>query len=214
MRWCAEDSRERDGQTELLVDPARVRRALSDAGYSHQRLWQLLDEIMQTVIEIDTGEWRALGHLVDSVTESKKTKRDPLTGEQRRLWVVRLGLAARTLDERDLPLHHDPRPLTRLNHGITQAIARHVLSHRTQPRGGWTLDGLIRAVAGEIGEMRMRDRRREIRADADALRAIGVEIAGDRVRRVEHRPDSVEHRPDSVEHRPDSVEHRPDFAAV
>jgi len=35
--------------------------------------------------------------------------------------------------------------------------------------------------------MQMRDRRREIRADADALRAIGVEIDGDRVR-VEQMP--------------------------
>jgi hypothetical protein len=209
IRHTALDSRARDGQTDLLVDPARVRRVLGQH-YSYSTLWRLLDEIMQAVVEIDTPGVRGLGYLIDSVTESKKRARDPLTGGERTLWVVRLGLAARALDERDLPLHYDPAPVARLQHGISQAVARHVLTHKTEPRGGWSIDGLIIAVAGEIGEQAMRDARRRVRADAAGLAELGVEIDGDRVRRVLERPDSVAQRPDSVAQRPDSVAQRPD----
>jgi hypothetical protein len=129
------------------------------------------------------------------VTESKKRAYDPLTGGERVLWVVRLGLAARALDERDLPLHYAPAPVARLQHGISQAVALHVLTHKSEPRGGWTLDGIIIAVTGEIGEQGMRDARRRVRADAAGLAELGVEIDGDRVRRVAQRPDSVAQRP-------------------
>jgi hypothetical protein len=208
LRHTALDSRERDGQTDLLVDPARVRRALGQY-YSYSTLWRLLDEIMQAVVEIDAPGVRGLGHLIDSVTESKKRARDPLTGGERTLWVVRLGLAARALDERDLPLHYDPAPIARLQHGISQAVARHVLTHATKPRGGWTLDGLIVAVAGEIKGQAMADARHRVRADAAALAEIGIEIDGDRVRRAAQRPDDIAQRPDDIAQRPDDIAQRP-----
>jgi hypothetical protein len=194
IRHTALDSRERDGQTDLLVDPARVRRTIGQQ-YSYSTLWRLIDEIMQAVIEIDTPSVRALGHLIDSVIESKKRVYNPLGGE-RTLWVVRLGLVARAFDLHDLPLYYDPAPIARLQHGISQAVARHVLTHAQMPRGGWTLDGLIVAVAGYIGEQAMRDARRRVRADAAGLAELGVEIDDDRVRRVAQRPDSVAQRPD------------------
>jgi hypothetical protein len=189
IRHTAIDSRERDGQTDLLVDPARVRRALGKQ-YSYSTLWRLLEEIMQAVVEIDTPNARALGHLIDSVIESKKRVYDPLTGGERPLWVVRLGLAAQALDRHDVPLFYDPTPIARLQHGISQAIARHVLTHKTEPQGGWKLDGLIRAVAGDLEEQAMRDARRRVRADAAALAEIDIEIDGDRVRRASHGADT------------------------
>ncbi len=210
IRWCAEESRERDGQRELLVDPAKVRRTLSAAGYSHQQLWRLLDELMQAVVEIDAASLRGMGHLIDSVKESKRARRDPLTEEYRPLWVVRLGLAARVLDDHDVPVRYNPAPLARLCHGISQAIARHCLTHKFEPAGGWILDNLIETVAGGAREQ-IRDRRREVRADVEGLAQLGLVIDGDRVRRVEHPPGSVEHPPGSVEHPPGSVEHPPDI---
>jgi len=52
--------------------------------------------------------------------------------------------------------------------------------------GGWTLDGLILAVAGtlELDDQTMRNRRREARKSAAALADIGIVIEADRVRRV------------------------------
>jgi len=181
IRYTALDSRDVGGQTDLLIDPARVRRAIGQQ-YSYSTLWRLLDEIMQATVEIDAPELHAIGHLIDSVIESKKRVRDPLGGD-RVLWVVRLGLAARALDERDLPLHYDPAPIARLQHGISQALARHVLTHKTEPQGGWTLDGLITVVAGEITEQAMRDARRRVRSDTAGLAEIGIEVEVDRVRR-------------------------------
>jgi hypothetical protein len=201
IRHTALDSRERDGQTDLLVDPARVRRALGQH-YSYSTLWRLLDEIMQAVIEIDAPGVRGLGHLIDSVTESKKRARDPLTGGERTLWVVRLGLAARGLDQHDLPLYHDPAPIARLQHGISQAVARHVLSHKSEPRGGWTLDGIIVAVAGEIKGQAMADARYRVRSDAAGLMEIGIEIVGDRVRRIAQRPDDIAQRSGALHNGP------------
>jgi hypothetical protein len=201
IRHTALDSRERDSQTDLLVDPARVRRALGQH-YSYSTLWRLLDEIMQAVVEIDAPSVRGLGHLIDSVVESKRRVRDPLTGGERTLWVVRLGLAARALDQHDIPLYHNPAPVARLQHGISQAVARHVLSHKSEPRGGWVLDGIIVAVAGEIKGQAMADARRRVRSDAAGLAELGIEIDGDRVRRMAQRPDGMAQRPDGMAQRP------------
>jgi len=67
------------------------------------------------------------------------------------------------------------------------------------PAGGWTLDGLIRAVAGDIGAKTMRDRRLEIRRDAASLATTGLIVNGDRIQRVEQKRSSVEQKLGSVE---------------
>jgi hypothetical protein len=211
IRHTAIDSRARDGQTDLLVDPARVRRALGQH-YSYSTLWRLLDEIMQATVDIDAPGVRGIGHLIDSVVDAKKRVRDPLTGGERTLWVVRLGLAALALDQHDLPLHYDPAPVARLQHGISQAVARHVLTHKTEPRGGWTLDGIIVAVAGEIKGQAMADARHRVRADAAGLAEIGIAIDGDRVRRIAQRPDDIAQRPGDIAQRPGALHNGPALA--
>jgi hypothetical protein len=109
----------------------------------------------------------------------------------------------------DIWLGYDPAPIAQLDRGIAQAIARHVLSHRAEPRGGWTLDGLILAVAGELDSKAMRDRRLECRKQAAQLEAVGIIIDGDRVRRVEQEPGGVEQKSGGVEQKPGSVEQKP-----
>lgn len=184
--WNAEDSRQiEDGGVELLVDPARVRRTLSDSGYSLGRLRILIDDLMGVTIELKgtNGLW-AIGGLLDHVVESPATKRDPLTNGTRHLWRVRLGLAFVQLIKNDVPLRYDPAPITRLQNGVSQAVARHVLSHESTPNGGWKLDGLIEAVCGELGSSMIRHRRRELRIDSHTLSEIGIIIDGERVFRV------------------------------
>ena len=191
---CAEKQRSvSDGGAELLVDPARVRRALSDSGYSHEQLWVLLKECMSAVIEIKTPKFRALGHLIDSVTESTATRPDPLTGGERTLWRVRLGEAFVTMLKDDLWVYYDPAPIARLKCGISQAVARHVLSHSAEPRGGWYVDTLITAVAGEVSGTAMRNARRYLQEDAEELRAMGITFEGGKVRKgVVQPPDDGE----------------------
>lgn len=197
-RWCAEESRRReDGGISLLVDPAKLRRALGDgAEYSHQRLWVLLREIMSAVVEIKTRDIKAVGHLIDEAVESTKNSRpDPLTGQMRPLWVIRLGSVAAALDRQDLPLSYDPRPLVRLQFGISQAVARHCLTHRQEPHGGWMLDRLIEVVAGPQSEQGMCNARHRLRKDAAGMLTLGLLIQGERVRRISQRPGGISQRP-------------------
>lgn len=182
--YCAERMRAvSDGGVEVLVDPARVRKVLSDKQYSHQRMWSLLREAMSAVIEIEAPNFRALGHLIDQVVESPMKRPDPLTGGERNLWRVRLGASLVMLLEHDLNLYYDPAPIAKLQHGISQAVARHVLSHKTEPVGGWHLDTVITAVAGELQSKAMRDARFRLKTDADELRAIGLILEGERIRK-------------------------------
>ena len=94
---------------------------------------------------------------------------------------------------------------TRLRHGISQAIVRHVLTHRGEPQGGWVIDRLIGAVAGPLDSQARRDARRRLREDAPGLVDAGVTVRGDRVHRL--------HPPDGVAHPPDGVAHPPEFSA-
>jgi hypothetical protein len=205
-----------DGRIKLLVDPARVRqRARQTSGDTYRRV---LDDLMSTVIEIVAPERLAcVGHLIDHVDYARRsdgtpiTRRNPLGGE-RHLWRVEIGKALCRLIAGDIWVGYDPEPIAALRHGISQAIARHILTHKTPPRGGWTLDGLIRAVSGgDVGAAVMRDRRRELRSDASALAEIGIIIEGDRLTRVDAGAWSkcaggVEQSRDSVEQSRDSVE--------
>jgi len=62
-----------------------------------------------------------------------------------------------------------------------------------------------------MGEQTLRDRRREVRADVDALAAMGLRLDGCRVRRVEQTRDGVEQTRDGVEQTRDGVEQTRDL---
>ena len=191
MLYVAERRREiSDGGIELLIDPAKLRRMLSDHQYSHDRIKRLLTDLRAATVEIVTPEMERIGEsiiggLVDHVIPSPMTRRDPLTGGERHLWRVRLGVALVMLLERDLSLYYPPAPIARLQHGISQAVARHVLSHKYAPAGGWHLDTLLRAVGGEsLSSILLRKYRQRLKADASLLLEIGIELDGaDRVKR-------------------------------
>ena len=211
IMFCAKKQRAVAGGAELLIDPARVRRALSDSGYSHEQLWVLLKECMSAVIEIKTPKFRALGHLIDSVTDSTATRTDPLTGGTRALWRVRLGEAFVMMLKDDLRVYYNPAPIARMQYGISQAVARHVMSHSTEPRGGWYIDTLITAVAGPIKSQALRDARRNLRDDAAGLLELGVILEGDRVRRgVVQPPDEASNPPEGVVQPPEGVVQPPE----
>lgn len=184
--YCAERKRPvSDGGVELLVDPARVRKTISDSGYSFTQIEKLFVELRTATIIIETPQFDfpIIGGLIDHVIPSSKTRPDPLTGGERNLWRVRLGVALVMLLEHDLSLFYDPAPIARLQHGISQAVARHVLSHKVEPTGGWYLDTLIVAVAGTVPNKAMRDARFRLREDTEKLKVLGLVIDGIRVRR-------------------------------
>ena len=212
-QYCAERLRKEDGGTiRLLVDPAKVRRMMSDDLYSEQQLWKLLKDMRESTIEIDTPAIRLMGGVIESAAKAKHmTARNPFatrfvptpsppalhgsprkrrTGEMvptardRKLWVIRLGLGWTELMRLDLPLHYDPTPVVRLQFGISQAVVRHILTHSHAPNGGWTIDRLISAVAGDLRGQARRDARRNVHADAERIAAMGIVVEGDRVYRA------------------------------
>jgi hypothetical protein len=192
MLYVAECSRKiSDGGMELLIDPAKLRRMLSDHQYSHGRIKKLLIDLRAATVEIVTPELERsgesiIGGLIDHVIPANKTSRDPLTGGVRYFWRVRLGVALVMLLDSDWPLRYSPAPIARLQHGISQALARHVFTHKHDPAGGWHLDTLIRSVGGdEISAKMMRNWRCRLREDAKNLYEMGIEIdTENRVKRL------------------------------
>lgn len=192
MLFVAERRRDTDdGGVELLVDPAKLRRTLSEHQYSYQGIQDLLADLRAASIEIITPEMestgdRIIGGLIDHAVPSPMTRHDPLGGGERHLLRVRLGIALIMLLNNDLSLYYRPAPIARLRHGISQAVARHVLSHKHEPSGGWHMDTLIRAVCGEDAKAKtMANARARIKKDSEQLREIGIEITDDnRVKRL------------------------------
>ena len=200
-----------DGTLHVLVDPARVRRTLSDAGHDSKRIRAWIEELINARVNVSAPRLALEGTLLSGLRETDKaTRRNPLTGGERRLWVVTLGpLLVKLIAADPIKRYHDPRHVACLIHGVSQAAARHVLTHRQEPPGGWTLDGLIGIVAGDLTGHVLRDRRRDLRADAEGLARLGIQVTGDRVRLVAHRPGSVAQNTDPVVQSPGVVVHRP-----
>ena len=178
-----------DGGIELLVDPHAVRRAVSGGHgqYSSEQLHILLADLRGAVIEIETpalaeqGQ-RIIGGLIDHWIPSTRAVTDPLSGGVRQLWRVRLGVALAALIRADQAIWRDPAPIAALRSGVSQAVARHVLTHSAAPRGGWRLDGLLDAVGARAGGRARREARKAVRDDAAGLAALGIRVLGDRVK--------------------------------
>ena len=184
--YRAEDRRNvDDGGIELLVDPARLRTTLSETTYSFAQLEKLLVELRAATIVIETPQFNfpIIGGLIDHVIPSPKKRHNPLTGGERSLWRVRLGVALVVLLKHDLRLYYDPGPIARLQHGMSQAVARHALSHKREPKGGWYLDTLINAVAAPASSQDMRNARHRLKADAEGLSKVGLLLDGNRIRK-------------------------------
>lgn len=180
LLFCAERKREiNDGGIELLVDPAQVRKTLSDSRYSYEQIEKLLVELRTATITIRATnlDFPVIGGLIDHAIPSPMTRHDPLTGGERSLWRVRLGVALVMLLENDLALYYKPAPLARLKHGVSQAVARHVLTHKNTPSGGWHLNTLIAAVYGDNPTPKqISNARTRIKQDYKKLAEMGVFI--------------------------------------
>jgi hypothetical protein len=176
-----------DGRIKLLVDPARVKKRADVTSGTQFR--SILKELECAVIEIGAPAHLACsGHLIDHIEPAtggdgtRITRYNPLTMGARPLFRVELGKAFCKLVVGDIWIGYDPALVARLDRGIAQAIARHVLSHKSPPRGGWIMDRMIQTVAGDLNEIAVRHRRREMRESAERLREIGIIVEGDRIR--------------------------------
>ena len=206
--YCAQDTyREPDGRLRLLLDPYDLRMTIGGriTQYSHDQLWVLLTEIMAAVVQWEAKAGRrGLGHIIEEVTASPVHAPDPLTGGTRALWRVTLGAAWARLIATDIGLYYDPAPITRLQYGISRAVARMVLSHDERK---WVAAGvLIVTLLDQLGVTRQNrgNARRRLHADAARLADLGILIRAGRVHR-DAIPTSVSHPPGVVSHPPGRV---------
>lgn len=178
-----------DGAIELIVDPHKVRMTAGGGKQiSGQQLAVLKLEIMQVVIDVKGNGIHdpISGHIIDEIRISKikaNSRPGAIRGDDRYMWYVRLGPAYVRFLQDDLHLHYDPEPIAALHTGIGQAVARHVATHKNQPTGGWTIDGLIKAVGAGDTSGDMRNRRRELKNDAAGLKLLGLDIEDGRIKR-------------------------------
>ncbi len=204
-----------DGGLILLIDPALIRRMLSRPGsgvYSFETFKSLLEDLRTGLVEVEMHGHVIGGGLVDHWEYFEESAiRNPLprtipnqreNSGIRHLWRVRLGKPLVTLIQEDYRLYYDPQPIINLKHGISKAVARHILSHETVPNGGWMLDNLLQAVAGPLAGYGLRKYRRRTLEDSPGLSALGITIANKRVF-LDKSTDSVPQTPDSVPQTPD-----------
>lgn len=174
------------GHMQILVDPYRVRVTVGGGTpYSKDTLWRMLTELREVSItlEVPSKNLKVLGGILDRVEESPATRINRLTGKPRQLWRVTLDPAFSAMLLEDLQLYYDPAPLAKIEAGVAQAIARHILTHRDQPVGGWHIDSLIKVVGADGDSVTMRHRRREIHKCAASLKTVGLIVDGDRIHR-------------------------------
>ncbi|WP_144267334.1 hypothetical protein [Comamonas thiooxydans] len=148
-------------------------------------MWKMMTELREVSItlEIPSKNIRLIGGLLDRVEESPATRHNPLTGKSRQLWRVTFDPAFAAMLSGDLRLYYDPAPLAKIDTGVAQAIARHVLTHKDQPEGGWLVDTLINLVGAGGNSTTMRNRRRDLNKCTAALKEVGITVAGNRVSR-------------------------------
>lgn len=187
---CAIDGRTgpEKGQFQLLVDPYKMRICVGGGiAYPKNTLMRLLNELMAVSfsLQIPSRNLNIQGGILEKLELSPSTRNNPLEKEKpRNLWRVTLSQAFVSLLKDDIPLSYDPAPIAKIQFGVAQAIARHILSHRDQPSGGWYIDTLIGLVGADGNSTTMRNRRREVRSCADSLRVVGLLVDGDRIKCV------------------------------
>ncbi|MER3447937.1 MAG: ABC transporter ATPase [Candidatus Dadabacteria bacterium] len=191
LLYCAERTRELDdGGIEILVDPAKVRKKLSDSYYSYEQLKVLIEDLRQAVVKIKSKKQEDLFFIagfIDHVVKSPFTKYDPLRKAERNLWRVRLGLGYSVLLANDIVLYYDPEPINNLRYGISKAVARYVLSHKTEPNGGWKLDGIFHVLQPNATKKTKEHFKYRLKKEREKLEACGVTITQDRIRKLHHK---------------------------
>lgn len=183
VMFLSETSRVKDGRLEIVVDPHKIRCAMGDKGckYSASTIKTLEKDLRKTLLDIETPHHKIMGGIVERIVESKLVRADRRgwsSSKNRNLqcWIFTLEWTA--LVQSDMPRFYNPTPLCRIKHGSVSAIARHVLTHQHQPRGGWKLVGLMAAAGVERQASKVW---REVKESAGLLAEVGIRIEGDRV---------------------------------
>jgi hypothetical protein len=173
-----------DGRIAFLIDFYQLRKALGKGTslYSYETLVNFVKDLIRTTIEFDTETMKITGNFLSQITESKVEVTHSKLGTVRKLTRIEFSMLGTKLIEDDIKLFYNPIPIMNLQHGISKALVRYVLSHKNQPNGGWKLDALLKTILGDGSKSQdVRNAKRRIKQDAEQLKKSGITIKNDRV---------------------------------
>jgi len=176
---------EEDGMRYLKVayDEDKIRRYLSqteNSKYSYQKYKALLEDMIQTYIELKTDKLRIQGTLLMEVYKSEVKKpaksKSPIIPTEAPLTVAKFGAVGTALFEEELKFTYDPKRITELDNGISQAVVRFLLTHKSHPKAGYHLKKLVTSLEENVEGQKWWDIRRFLKKDAERLQEIGIVI--------------------------------------
>jgi hypothetical protein len=176
----------RDGDTrylKVLYDKQKVRKYLSQSQkskYSQERYEALLEDMMRTIITLETEKVKIQGPLIIEINDSPVLRtvasKSPIIPNQVPLTTIKFGAIATALLEKELKFTYDPKPVMKLSSGISQALVRYLLTHRSHPQAGYHLRELIANLIENAEGQKWKDIKKALKEDAKLLETIGIAI--------------------------------------
>ena len=205
-----------DGRIFLQIDPYKLRRKLGNLPHSKIEEW--LQELRSATVEIRVptrGIW-ALGGIIDEAVESDKGipesgHRGAIYGGERKYLRVVISRIWAGMMKQDLPTGYRGRfdNILALKSGVSQAIARLMLTHAASARIG--MDAALLAIGAETGHCHRARLIRSMEADLPLLLLMGITVT-DNVVSVSLTTPTTPHVPgESNTPRPTFPETRPTF---
>ena len=173
-----------DGRIGVRYSPGKVLRYLGLKTNNYDWLYDQLDDMHSTIIEIETREWRAKGSMIYMTHESKTGMGRMIPGKdetrtEARYQTVIFHPFFKHLRMVDAAVHYQVLlpEILRLKHAVTQALVRHCL---VGDRVNMALVDLLTALGAIKEDTPERTRRRivkHVRDEAEVLkRDFGIEI--------------------------------------
>jgi len=165
----------------LVYDQEKIRKYLSQGTkYSYQTYKKLIQDMIQTYIELETDKVRIKGTLIMEVEESLVKKpvksKSPIIPKQTPLTAVIFGAVGTALIDNELRFTYDPKRITELDNGISQAIVRFLLTHKRHPRAGYHLKELVENIEEKVEGQKWWNIKRFLKEDTEKLKDIGIVI--------------------------------------
>jgi len=169
---------------EVLFDEYEVRKYLSmskGSAYSKERYEELIEDMKQAYVRIETKELTVEGNLITDKTVSKiyskKTKSNLPSLKDKNIpyTVLKLGSVTNLLISEELRFTYDPKPIMLLHSGVSQAIARFIKTQKRHPKSGYHLKDLIEELIDVEGDV-WKNVRRSLRRDAEILKSLSITI--------------------------------------
>lgn len=173
-----------DGRIGVRYSPGKVLRYLGLKTNNYDWLYDQLDDIHSTIIEIETREWRAKGSMIYMTHESKSGMGRMIPGKdgtrmEARYQTVIFHPFFKHLRMVDAAVHYQALlpEILRLKHAVTQALVRFCLTHDQVNMALVDLLTALGAIKEDTPERTRQRITKQVQDEAETLkRDFGIEI--------------------------------------